>query len=274
MRGSTLYHYTTLDALLSIVKHNALWATQIRYMNDASEQLVLWDRLRRAAELRLKYEHGPNREWHAEVLRATREPVQTDVFAVCCSADGGDRLSQWRGYSQGRGVSIGFNIDALQRACSSFTARWYKSAPGREHGGAMLLPVIYVGQPDADAHLDAVINGYLEGTSFRGNDGEQLLSANVSFFAANTKHSAFAEEMESRIMIFDHVAPQPVEFRARGSMLVPYREFDFHPTLISAIHNIIVGPGAHQRENQESIMKLTGLSKEQVVLSEIPYRDW
>ena len=274
MIDPVLYHYTTLDALLSIVQYSALWATHIRFMNDTTEQTVLWDRLRKTARLRFENEHGPNREWLGEVLHATENPQQTDVFAVCFSKDGGNRLSQWRGYSQGRGVSIGFNIFELQQYCSVFSARWELSAPEGSHGGAMLLPVIYVGQPESDTHLDRVINGYLEGQSIFGDDRWQALCRNVSFFAANTKHSAFVEEKEWRIMLFDHVVPQPMKFRTRGSMVVPYREIDFQPSIVPAIHNIIVGPSPHQRESRESIKRLTGLSDEQIVLSDTPYRDW
>src|SRR4051812_12666525 len=32
-----LYHYSTLDGLLGITDRNALWASDVRYMNDASE---------------------------------------------------------------------------------------------------------------------------------------------------------------------------------------------------------------------------------------------
>jgi hypothetical protein len=200
MLDPVLYHYTTVDALLSILQHSELWATHIRYMNDTSEQNVLWDRLRTAAGSRLANEHGPNREWLTEVLQAAQNPQQTDVFAVCFSNDGGNRLSQWRGYSQGRGVSIGFNSSLLTQYCDQFCAWWRSVAPEESHGGAMLLPVIYVGQPETDAHFSKIIEGYLERTQFVGNDPRLALSREVSFFAANTKHSAFAEEKEWRIM--------------------------------------------------------------------------
>ena len=274
MLDPVVYHYTTVEALLSIVQHSALWATHIRYMNDISEQNVLWDRLRTTAGSRLANEHGPNREWLAEVLQATEDPQQTDVFAVCFSKDGGNRLSQWRGYSTGRGVSIGFNVFQLQQYCGAFSARWRSSAPEGSHGGAMLLPVIYVGRSESDAHLDRVIDSYLQGSSFIGDDPQQALCKSVSFFAANTKHSAFAEEEEWRIMVFDHVVPQPMKFRTRGSMVVPYREFDFQPSILPAIHKIIVGPSPHQKENREGLKKLTGLSDDQILLSDTPYRDW
>jgi len=75
-------------------------------------------------------------------------------------------------------------------------------------------------------------------------------------------------------MVFDHVVPQPMKFRARGSMVVPYRELDFQPSIVAAIQNIIIGPSPHQRENRDNIKRLTGLSDEQIVLSDTPYRDW
>jgi Protein of unknown function (DUF2971) len=240
-----LYHYTTVDALLSIVQRNALWATHIRYMNDTSEQNVLWDRLRMTALSRLENADDTNREWLAEVLRATEAPQQTDVFAVSFSEDGGNRLSQWRGYSQGRGVSIGFKSYELQQYCGAFSARLRSLAPEGSHGGAMLLPVIYLGKSENDEHFDKVIDGFFRETTYIGKDPRKALCRHVSFFAANTKHSAFVEEKEWRIMVFDHVVPQPMKFRTRGSMLVPYREFDFQPSMIPAIHNIIVSPSPH-----------------------------
>ena len=65
-----LYHYTTVDALLSILQHNALWATHIRYMNDTSEQKVLWDLLRTKAKSLLANANRPNNEWLGQVLEA------------------------------------------------------------------------------------------------------------------------------------------------------------------------------------------------------------
>lgn len=75
-------------------------------------------------------------------------------------------------------------------------------------------------------------------------------------------------------MLFDHAVPQPMKFQIRRSAIVPYHELDFSLSIIPAIHNIIVGPGPHQRENKESIKRLTGFSDEQVILSDTPYRDW
>ncbi len=274
MLDPVLYHYTTVDALLSILQHNALWATHIRYMNDTSEQKVLWDLLRTKAKSLLANANHPNNEWLGQVLEAADDPQQTDVFAVCFSKDGGNRLSQWRGYSQGRGVSIGFNIFALRECCDSFCARWRSIAPEGSHGGAMLLPAIYVGRSESDEHLDKVTSRFLTEPSVVGEESRQSLSKSVSFFAANTKHAAFEEEKEWRIMLFDHMVPQPVKFRTRGSMVVPYREFEFQSSIVSAIHRIIVGPGPHQKENRESLERLTGLSDDQIVLSDTPYRDW
>ncbi len=274
MLDPVLYHYTTVDALLSILQHNALWATHIRYMNDTSEQRVLWDLLRTKAKSLLADANRPNPEWLGRVLETAQDPQQTDVFAVCFSKDGGDRLSQWRGYSQGRGVSIGFNIFALRHCCDSFSARWRSTAPKGSHGGALLLPVIYVGQPECDEHLDKVLSGFLTEPAVVSEEWRESLSGSVSFFAANTKHAAFAEEKEWRIMLLDHVVPQPMKFRTRGSMVVPYRELEFQSSIVPAIHKITIGPGPHQRENRESVKKLTGLSDEQIVLSDTPYRDW
>ena len=41
-----LYHYTSLEALIGIVNHRTLWASNIKYLNDTSEQTILQNLVR------------------------------------------------------------------------------------------------------------------------------------------------------------------------------------------------------------------------------------
>ncbi len=40
-----LYHYTTWDGLVGILKNQSLWATHYKFLNDYSETLLLKDKL-------------------------------------------------------------------------------------------------------------------------------------------------------------------------------------------------------------------------------------
>ncbi len=48
-----LYHYTALESFLSIVDKGQLWASHIRYLNDTSEQRLMWDHVRARIKARL-----------------------------------------------------------------------------------------------------------------------------------------------------------------------------------------------------------------------------
>ena len=112
-----LYHYTTLDGLLGILKSGSIRATHVRYLNDITEiknafrpkyTHVLLDALFPAAGEDLKVE-----------LSRQMEPAtgKYDTFVISFTDDcalpkvdgvkPGDRLSQWRAYS---GVSGGFSL--------------------------------------------------------------------------------------------------------------------------------------------------------------------
>src|ERR1700735_489409 len=93
-----LYHYTTLEAFVSIIESSALWATHIRYLNDTSEQRLAWKLIRdRLQSLRGKGDErrNANMEFFCKTLE---NPPHEDYYIASFSRDGGDRLSQWRGY--------------------------------------------------------------------------------------------------------------------------------------------------------------------------------
>ncbi len=103
-----LFHYTSLDGMRSIVEQRALWATEIRYLNDAKELAHLGELLRIEAGIYL--EHADISDSSAEVLRQFRDWLafrfeDGPLLFVACFTEAGNLLSQWRGYcSHGKGV--------------------------------------------------------------------------------------------------------------------------------------------------------------------------
>lgn len=41
-----LYHYTTIETFVNIMDGGELWASHIRYLNDTSEQRLMWNHVR------------------------------------------------------------------------------------------------------------------------------------------------------------------------------------------------------------------------------------
>jgi hypothetical protein len=128
-----LYHYTTQEGLLGILRDKCIWATDIRYLNDASEGQIFTNlfldelnqrpttdpekppsRLMLLAQLMGAVDQPENQAQRVDkvVLNLGLDTFSwirnQDAFVASFSAEG-DLLSQWRAYSgETGGYSIGF----------------------------------------------------------------------------------------------------------------------------------------------------------------------
>ena len=148
-----LYHYTNLGGLNGILQSRRLWATDIRYLNDANELSygiaemcnllehiaiempdLTGDALVKYGTLEQPGEHVPDHSdpealgpAHRAVYAAAvslaalidsskpQPPVDWMVANgyVTCFTEKADSLGQWRGYAGGGGFAIGFQREAL-----------------------------------------------------------------------------------------------------------------------------------------------------------------
>jgi Protein of unknown function (DUF2971) len=112
----TLYHHTTQEGFLGIVKTDELWASKIHYMNDAREFALGLNLARTEIDY---FRNDPKSTLDKAKLERMRDEIKTidvvNVF-VCSFSAKGDMLSQWRAYA-GRscGFSIGFDRATLDR---------------------------------------------------------------------------------------------------------------------------------------------------------------
>lgn len=293
-----LYHYTTMEGLLGIVKTGKLWSTHIKYLNDSREYEFLWQLLAARIEQRfetsiLPYE-SPERKRIAS-LQWFRAPIET--FVSSFSDDGGDRLSQWRGYSgDGVGFSIGFSGPMLEKLVETFNA----TPEADRRLSASILPVIYFSEDDA-AKFDEIINNtWKSPVEAPGLSKERMFSTLMSAFAWAYKHNSFREEKEWRLTIstYPFSAPKPTAelspavqrilhgpsepapglcFRSGKSMLIPYREIDLISIDAEFINKITIGPTPHPELSAKAVNDLLlskGLKHCEVKVSAVPYRHW
>jgi hypothetical protein len=114
---ATVWHYTSLQGLLGIVKSKQIFVTDMRYLNDREEFVhaqAFVDQV--VSELDEVDENG----WQARQAvhnitdglfsRGVLSPKYLQIFVASFST-AEDQLSQWRAYSRGStGVSLGFNL--------------------------------------------------------------------------------------------------------------------------------------------------------------------
>lgn len=151
-----LYHYTTWDGLLGILKTQTLWATHYRFLNDYSEIVLFRDKLvslilpyvREAyeklvkksphIEQKISQEGGLGQviQHDAEVVvdaqyRATGDEIY--ILSFCGQhknphINNNGLLSQWRGYGAGGGFALVFNTQKLEEILEIEAKRFEYSA--------------------------------------------------------------------------------------------------------------------------------------------------
>lgn len=227
LESEMLYHYTSFDALCKIVESRIVWATDIKYLNDATEFQYGFNLAKEVYSTLNKREIVP--EIRDPKLRSDIEKLlgsnannknfgsYTCVFSLSTK---GDLLSQWRAYCPNGGVSIGFSKNALERLA--------------EQQRFKLVQCIY--EPDEQKEkLRQVLRGWSE----HGQPISDFTSFSTAFrrTVASLKHPEFREEIEFRLVSESGIPlaynngndkyshPQKSKWRGVRTMPIRYTEF-------------------------------------------------
>ncbi len=285
-----LYHYTSMQALLSIVEKGRIWATHIQYLNDSSEIVTMWKTVLGRLEQRRANAKSPEEAAYLSKIAEAAQQRQSLNEFVASFSEKGDDLSQWRAYcSAGPGFSIGFASSALQ-------SKWVADPTGCKASfvGAQLFKVRYLNE-DNEQHtseLDPAIDSLLQIPSklepivdvMGSPSNEQLVVAWLSVIAPSYKHAAFRDECEWRMVMSKPHKPMPGQcFRAGRSSVIPYieielnRDIEFKLPDAYMIREVIVGPTPSVDLSVNAIRSLfssKGHPEVRVEASVVPYRHW
>jgi len=106
-----LYHYTKAEAFQKILSSGTFWASDIRYMNDASEVAYVSEILKSEIREAMKSAHEDDqRELLERIARTFSVTEMVHVFALCFS-ELDDSIPQWIAYAGRRGgFAIGMSL--------------------------------------------------------------------------------------------------------------------------------------------------------------------
>ena len=268
----SLFHYTTADGLLGILMTSRIWATELRFLNDAQEVIYAQDEL--ASRLRVVENPAIDATHIAhsdaarfgEVFDRYREYVLSELGSprfpvyVACFCESGDQLSQWRGYGSDHGYAIEVDAADLRSAA-------------QECGGTVggLVRVRY--GPDAASEvIEAAVQKVREDTNL-GHVGvhAHYMALRLTTMLAGVKHPGFSEEREWRLIIGSEMIDSKIMLRTSLVAVVPYVEINLPSTTIRSVR---VGPGRNtdvRVRGVERLLERVG-SKVQVLSSELPLR--
>jgi hypothetical protein len=273
-----LYHYTDVAGLVGILSSTSLWATNLRFMNDAAELAHSWGLMREVLrEAKSRAGSAAQVELIEEIERAAQSEWvgYPDLYAVSFT-ENGDLLSQWRAYgSSGGGYAIGFDAARLVSPASLHTQ------PNR-----FLNRVIYDETSQLQV-LRATADRMLDLFAKVDPSSAEVTSARARLFAAlgeivgfvfSFKDPAWVEEQEWRaVRSVPADERDEVHFRPHGGIPVPYVALaignDPHARL--PIREIVIGPRADSEIAAQSVELLLanhGYSGVEITTSSVPLR--
>src|ERR1700733_1024403 len=257
-----LFHFTSQNGLIGILKSKSMYATDATYLNDSQEVVY-------AVSLAKKYfKNRPPKELRfamemMNVLDQTESLVGKLPVYVASFSEEPDLLSQWRGYCpQGPGFALCFAADRMATIASAKQWALFKCI----YDEAQQIEVIKKIEEHAKSSYDPTKTSPLH-VIF----GLTLLS-----FATVLKHPKFREETEWRAI--QRVGGTP-SIRAGASTLIPYIDF---PLTINAtdsleLARLVVGPTPHANlavRAAKALLQARSVTCPEPVSSEIPFRNW
>jgi hypothetical protein len=268
-----LYHYTTHDGLLGILKKHALWASKIKYMNDSSElieplriaNIELNNFRKQLIEEKSSVINSGEIIKRDKIIRAMSgelfgwEDVNLCVVSFCQE---GDLLSQWRGYGvPSSSYSIGFDTEKLVKNLNE------DKSPFELH------MCKYYNREDYQQKIHQFIEQTIDGAIKNKNNTENFIDKFFSLIA-RMKLDYFKEEQEWRLVSRTPVSfdSENFKFRVSKSMIIPYYSISLN---LSSIVEIIVGPCQQPDLVRNAIMGLAmkfNLNNLNIKVTQIPWR--
>lgn len=293
-----LYHYTTAEGLIGIVKNRKIWATNILYLNDAKEfrhgmelgEKYVQDLYDRAEGKNKQYGAGIKDNGYLKVLvdKVRRLKSSEDALGYVCSfSELEDDLSQWRAYCPRGGFAIGFPKDRLKKIASEHVYRFEQCAYDLAAQRKVIRNYIKAGIKDDSQELAESIKGSKE-TVKSIHPGYAL--SYLAIAAATLKDPAFRSEKEWRMVRYPGPDAQKkgLCFRAKHGVIVPYMECNlaFKDEEDAALTKemwkavrVTVGPTPNPEASEASVKQMLRIyspadSPGTVTLTSVPYKFW
>ena len=273
---AVLHHYTDAVALLGIVKQREIWATHIRYLNDAREFVHAID----IAKSYVEELHRQRATILLQNLTWVLEGMPGNTFVISFS-ENDDLLSQWRGYCRSGGYSLDFDTLKLRQFADEQRFALVRCTYDRVQQEQLIQNFL----------LEAVSEfpHYTPGPPFPANMDENHRAhvfVSTWFFpkmqrlASVMKDPAFSEEKEWRLIGALLKPLPPMDVRPRGSVLVPYEIFKLEsgepsPMFQGVINRVVVGPNSDQELASFGVERLSQrgyIQEMRIETSKVPYR--
>lgn len=233
-----LHHYTDVNGLTGIIQRQALWATDIGFLNDSQEMLAGIELIRRRCAQISTFEisNEPLQSAIRELYGRIPEFVQNNLTKrntyIISFSKAGDNLRQWMSYCP---KNAGYSIE-------------FDSQKVLVDGNIERDKKIVCRLEEVDYHETKINKILLHERIFNSPDAEVVtieramtqLANELFFHSCAVKPKEFYDEQETRLVIQSNLEKNhDVSFRTRAGVIIPYFEY---PIQHSWIKEITIGP--------------------------------
>jgi len=229
----TIYHYTSLQGLKSIIETQKIYCTNINFLNDKKEYKYGVDLIRCIIE------NFKGEDSNILILKMVEENIDLIFNSeryVTCFSKNGDLLSQWRAYANhGKGVAIGFDFKLFATTTQQVLRRKH-IVYDQEYQNKRIKEVIQIIIQFYEKRKDMID---WEDSTYEKSVAKIVIKY-LEDIIAYYKHPSFSEEQEYRFQyeidsINTHKGDEEILFRTSDTMLIPYIEL--HPQYNMFIEN-------------------------------------
>ena len=184
--GDTIYHYTSLNTLINILKSKEFWLFSTAQMNDKLEQKYFIEDLQQKIKQQISEDSFEKCD---SIFNKIYKRLDFEYPYAMCFSLLEDDASQWERYSNnGMGVRIGFNTENIVKLFCN--------------GYSNLTKISYGFDSSQHAHFNVLKKYIVEEEITEGFSNERQIIDNVLACSTMHKHIGFQTEQECRITTF------------------------------------------------------------------------
>ncbi|WP_153916615.1 DUF2971 domain-containing protein [Shewanella sp. TC10] len=261
MNEDTIYHYTSVDGLLGVLKNKEIWFTDYEYLNDIGEFV----KARSTLSEKLRLLDLEKARMNLDLL--FRQIESKYSLCVCSFSNVCDSLTQWRFYGDDcKGSCIGFRPSILR--INSTDCQLNGSTQPNFNGNLVLSDTFRCDYSSLDGYVEKVIEEFKELfeeleklkcddiytlDSLPPVSKHDLFKLIKQLFA--WKHSDFKSEQETRAIAL--VPSEQLKYRISQDTIVPYYTRDLENLFVNHSINVIVLGAKCNVRNALSVSRLS-----------------
>jgi hypothetical protein len=286
-----LYHYSSIESFLSILKSKSLWMTHIKYLNDEEEFKHALSLIKEVLQ-----DDYPGLPISYDSVFENTFPPYTFSFTTKK-----DLLSQWRGYCPKGGYAFSINMEVLHAIMRRYSLALCRCLYNTEEKKEFIRTQI-VGVTPKIYNLEQIKEnsqyprfGPERMTPDTSAKTRKLINRQIYNYAPLFKHESFEAEQECRLVTYNQwdgilMGPKDIDprrrdldtqFRAGQNTLIPYLEVPFQNQDIAyhdLIDEVVIGPTPDKPRAKAALELMLnsrkGQKKVDISHSNIPYKNW